>query len=342
MYRQVTASLIVLALVPSAVSEALAQDRLDLSSALEINVHGGAAFLDALETNELFGGATALLHVGSGIALGGTVDWVGTTIDPDEEDEEGALDATLWYYSAELSYAFPSVTQAQFYGLIGAGVARFQPGSDLEDAGAEDETDPMVPVGVGVRGSPQGRSFVGRERGEPRRMSIPSKRPTPKSARLSISSGFAPLLATRPGPPEPLSRVRVRRCRGKPNGVEMRDWRFALRWLSDGVRGAGTARRRAATPPLRFTSCRPFFPINSRTMTPSRCSAGGSSQLLSGVASGKLRWVPGTRRYGAEDINSYLLYARGRIHFPPETTRLRGAGSAPRRRVPDAPENVET
>jgi len=151
MYRHVTASLIVLALVSTVVSESLAQERLDLSSAIEINVHGGAAFLDALESNELFGGATALLHVGSGIALGGTVDWVGTTVDVDEDDEEKPQDATLWYYSAELSYAFPSVTQAQFYGLIGAGVARFQPGKDLEDAGFENESDVMVPVGVGVR-----------------------------------------------------------------------------------------------------------------------------------------------------------------------------------------------
>ena len=147
MYRHVTTSLIVLTLIPTAVSDALSQDRLDLSSAIEINVHGGAVFLDELESNELFGGATALLHVGSGIALGGTVDWVGTTVELGDESE----DATIWYYSGELAYGFPSVTQAQFYGLIGAGVARFQPGSALEDAGAEEETDIMVPIGVGVR-----------------------------------------------------------------------------------------------------------------------------------------------------------------------------------------------
>lgn len=147
MYRHVTASLIVLALVPTVVSESLAQERLDLSSAIEINVHGGAAFLDALESNELFGGATALLHVGSGVALGGTVDRVGTTVEIGDASENG----TIWYYSAELSYGFPSVTQAQFYGLIGAGIARFQPGTELEDAGVENEHDVMVPVGVGVR-----------------------------------------------------------------------------------------------------------------------------------------------------------------------------------------------
>lgn len=150
MHRQVTVSLIALALLPMAVSEALSQDRLDLSSAIEINVHGGAAFLDELESNELFGGGTALVHLGSGIALGGTVDWVGATVENEIEDEDD-YDATIWYYSGELFYGFPTVTQAQFYGLIGAGVARFQPGSDLEDAGAEDETDPMVPLGVGVR-----------------------------------------------------------------------------------------------------------------------------------------------------------------------------------------------
>ena len=148
MFRHVTVSLIVLALLSAAVSDARAQDRLDLSG-LEINLHGGGAFLDGLETNELYGGVTALLHFGSGVALGGTVDRVGTTLEAEGDDED--RDATIWYYSGELSYGFPSVTRAQFYGLIGAGVARFQPGDELEDAGAEDETDIMVPVGVGVR-----------------------------------------------------------------------------------------------------------------------------------------------------------------------------------------------
>lgn len=146
MFRHVTVSLIVLALVPATFSAARAQDRLDLSG-LEVNVHGGGVFLDGTETNEFYGGVTALLHFGSGVGLGGTVDWVGTTIEEGEED----FDATIWYYSGELSYGFPSVTQAQFYGFIGAGVARFQPGDELKDAGAEDESDIMVPVGVGVR-----------------------------------------------------------------------------------------------------------------------------------------------------------------------------------------------
>jgi hypothetical protein len=146
MFRPVTVSLIALAIVTTAASAARAQDRLDLSG-IEINVHGGAVFLDALESNELYGGATALLHVGGGVALGGTVDWVGTTVEVGDDD----FDATIWYYSGELSYGFPSVTRAQFYGSIGAGVERFQPGGDLEDTGAEDETELMVPVGIGVR-----------------------------------------------------------------------------------------------------------------------------------------------------------------------------------------------
>lgn len=150
MYRNVTAWLIVLALVPTAIREAAAQERLDLSG-VEVNVHGGAAFLDGLETNEPFAGGTALIHMGRGISIGATVDWVGTTVDLDEEDDEDGESATLWYYDAELQYAFPSVTQAQFYGLIGAGVAKFQPSEELEDLGVEDESDIMVPLGVGVR-----------------------------------------------------------------------------------------------------------------------------------------------------------------------------------------------
>lgn len=150
MYRHVTAWLIALALVPTAVREAAAQDRLDLSG-VEVNVHGGVAFLDGLETNEPFAGGTALIHVGSGVSLGATVDWVGTTVDLDEEDDEDGESATIWYYSGELYYGFPSVTQAQFYGFIGAGLAKFQPSEELEDLGAEDESDIMVPLGVGVR-----------------------------------------------------------------------------------------------------------------------------------------------------------------------------------------------
>ena len=145
MLTHVTVPMIALSLL-TVTSEARSQDRLDLSG-LEVNLHGGGAFLDGLETNEWYGGVTALVHVGSGVGLGGTVDWVGTTVEVGEED----FDATIWYYSGELSYGFPSVTQAQFYGFIGAGIARFQPGDELEDAGAEDESDIMVPVGVGVR-----------------------------------------------------------------------------------------------------------------------------------------------------------------------------------------------
>lgn len=145
MFRHVTVSLMVLTLL-AASTAARAQDRLDMSG-LEVNLHGGGAFLDGLERNDWYGGVTALLHFGSGVGLGGTVDRVGTTVEVGDED----FDATIWYYSGDLSYAFPSVTQAQFYGFIGAGIARFQPGDELEDVDTEDESDFMVPVGVGVR-----------------------------------------------------------------------------------------------------------------------------------------------------------------------------------------------
>ena len=148
MIRHVTVSTIVLALLPFTVSEARSQDRLDLSG-LEINAHGGLAILDASETNEFYAGGTALLHFGSGIAFGGTVDWVGVTVEDVVEDADE--DASIWYYSGELSYGFPSVTQAQFYGFLGAGVAQTKPGDALSDAGVEDESHLMVPLGVGFR-----------------------------------------------------------------------------------------------------------------------------------------------------------------------------------------------
>lgn len=148
MIRHVTVSTIVLALLPLTVSEARSQDRLHLSG-LEINAHAGLAILDAPETNEFYAGGTAMLHFGSGLALGATVDWVGVTVEDVVEDADE--NASIWYYSGELSYGLPSVTQAQFYGFIGAGVAQTKPGDELSDAGVEDESYLMVPVGAGFR-----------------------------------------------------------------------------------------------------------------------------------------------------------------------------------------------
>lgn len=148
MIRNMTVSTIVLALLPVTVSEARSQDRLDLSG-LEINAHAGVAILDAPETNEFYAGGTALLHFASGIAIGGTVDWVGVTVEDVVEDADE--DASIWYYSGELSYGLPSVTQAQFYGFIGAGVALTKPGDELSDAGVDDESYLMVPIGAGFR-----------------------------------------------------------------------------------------------------------------------------------------------------------------------------------------------
>ena len=148
MIRLLTVSTIVLALLPVTASEARSQDRLDLSG-LEINAHAGLAILDAYETSEFYAGGTALLHFGSGIALGATVDWVGVTVEDvvGEADEDGSI----LYYSGELSYGFPSATQAQFYGFLGAGVATTHPGDELSDAGVDDESHLMVPLGIGFR-----------------------------------------------------------------------------------------------------------------------------------------------------------------------------------------------
>lgn len=146
MHRHVTLSLIAVALGSLTASEAFAQDRLDISG-LEISPHGGVIFLNEFETTEFFAGATGLFHLGGGLALGATADWVGTKVEVGDDD----LDATIWYYSGEIWYGLPSVSRAQFYGAIGGGVAQFQPGTELEDAGAEDESDLLIPIELGVR-----------------------------------------------------------------------------------------------------------------------------------------------------------------------------------------------
>ena len=148
MYRHVTATMLALALVPLAASAALSQDRLDLSSALELNIHGGSMGLDQLDAWEIHGGGNALVHLGSGFGLGATVDWVRTKVDVGDDEEE---DATFWYYNAELQYALPSVTRAQFYGVFGVGVSRYDASEELEEAGVEGDTNLMVPIGLGVR-----------------------------------------------------------------------------------------------------------------------------------------------------------------------------------------------
>ena len=146
MHRHVTISLIAVALGSLTVSEARAQDRLDITG-LEISPHGGLIFLDELETTGFFAGGTALFHVGGGLALGGTADWATSTVEIGDDD----FDVTLWHYSGEIWYGLPTVTRAQFYGALGVGVAQLHPSSELEDAGGDDETDIMVPIELGVR-----------------------------------------------------------------------------------------------------------------------------------------------------------------------------------------------
>lgn len=146
MFRILVVSSIVLALGPVTVSQARAQDRMDLSG-LELNVHGGVAILDAAEQSEFYAGGTALVHLSGGLALGGTVDWVSTSTTELEED----FDLTLWYYNGEVQYGIPSAENAQFYVLGGIGVARFSPGEELEDEGIDSDSEIMVPVGLGVR-----------------------------------------------------------------------------------------------------------------------------------------------------------------------------------------------
>ena len=146
MFRIFVVSSIVLALASVTVSESRAQDRLDLSG-LELNVHGGVAILDAPEQSEFYAGGTALVHLGGGLALGGTVDWVSSTVEELDDD----FDATLWYYNGEVQYGIPSATNAQFYVLGGVGVARFSPGEELQDLEVDSDSEIMVPLGLGVR-----------------------------------------------------------------------------------------------------------------------------------------------------------------------------------------------
>ncbi len=114
----------------------------------ELNVHGGGLFLDedlANDTDVMFG-ARILLHMPSGLGFGGNFDWVLSDTDFDGDD----VDQNLYLYSGELTYAFPTTSQLEFFVSGGIGAATFK-FSDVPEPFDDSQTELLVPVGGGLR-----------------------------------------------------------------------------------------------------------------------------------------------------------------------------------------------
>lgn len=111
----------------------------------ELNLHGGAHFLDDAEDTDVGFGARMFLNQPSGWGFGGNFDWVlsDTNIGDDE------LNVNTFLYSGEVEYTFPSTSQAHFF--VGAGIGAATTTFDDAPAGVDDETDLLVPVGGGLK-----------------------------------------------------------------------------------------------------------------------------------------------------------------------------------------------
>lgn len=114
----------------------------------ELNLHGGALILDddLGEDTDVMAGARFFLHFPSGLGFGGNFDWVASNTDLDGDD----VDQTLYLYSGEVTYAFPTTGQIEFFVNGGVGAATFK----LSDAPAtveDSQTELLIPVGGGLR-----------------------------------------------------------------------------------------------------------------------------------------------------------------------------------------------
>ena len=113
----------------------------------ELNLHAGAFFPDqdrGDDTEAMFG-ARILVNMLSGWSFGGSFDWV-----PRDQIPTGGedVDVNTYLYSGGVEYNFASQSTTRLFlaGGIGAATTKY---SDTD--AVDDQTDLLVPVGVGVK-----------------------------------------------------------------------------------------------------------------------------------------------------------------------------------------------
>ena len=107
----------------------------------ELNVHVGALKFDDADDTDTMAGARFMLQYPSGWAWGGNFDWVGA-------DE----DVTVYLYSFEIDYTFPTAGRTKFFvgGGAGAATVKFDDEGLLEDED-DSSTDALVPLVAGIK-----------------------------------------------------------------------------------------------------------------------------------------------------------------------------------------------
>lgn len=127
---------------------AIAQDDDELvgpGKSFQIEGHGGMLRFDG-EGWEPSYGARAALHFRNGLGIGASATMAKHSVDfAGETEDVDALIAT-----AEILYLLPSASRANFYGLLGGGIARFDATEAEIAAGGEDATEITIPVGGGI------------------------------------------------------------------------------------------------------------------------------------------------------------------------------------------------
>lgn len=118
----------------------------------ELNLHGGALLLDDKigEDADPMLGARFMLQYESGFAWGGNFDWVLSDVDIDDDGPGEDIDQSLFLYSAEVDYVFPSTSQTRFFvgGGIGAATFKF---SDVPEPFEDSSTELLIPLAAGIK-----------------------------------------------------------------------------------------------------------------------------------------------------------------------------------------------
>jgi hypothetical protein len=112
---------------------------------IQVEGHAGMLRIDSEGWEPIYGGRVAL-HLPSGIGLGASAGFATRSVEFGGDTE----DADVLIATGELLYLLRSVTRANLYGTIGAGMARFDATPAQVAAGGDDATEVVIPVGFGI------------------------------------------------------------------------------------------------------------------------------------------------------------------------------------------------
>jgi len=112
----------------------------------ELNLNGGAHFLDDADDTDVGIGGRIFLNKASGWGFGGNFTWILSNVDFDGDD----FDVNTYLYSGELEYTFPSSTRLHPFVGVGIGAATVKI-SDLPEGAEDSETNLHIPLAAGAK-----------------------------------------------------------------------------------------------------------------------------------------------------------------------------------------------